>query len=204
MIGLMQQGGPLGRILRSSIGKKVLVALTGLALVGFLVTHLIGNLLIFDSSGESFNNYAHTMTTNPLLIPAEVGLVAIFLMHVALAMLLTRQNRAARETRYKMAQGKGGKTLASSTMIYSGLIILAFIVMHLINFKFAEWPAVQGGPEGMGNLWLVVMNHFQNPLNVIVYVACMGVLGLHVAHGFRSVFRTLGLVHPRYTPTIEK
>ena len=178
---------------KSSIGKKQLMALTGLGLYGFLIVHLAGNLLIF-AGAESFNGYARTLEENPLLIPAEVVLLVVFLAHIVLAGAVTVENRRARPARYVMKRREGGKTIASSTMFVSGSLILVFLVLHLIHFKFAS-------REGT-TLYHLVVNTFQRPGYVAWYVVAMVVLGFHLYHGFQSAFRTLGLVHPRYTPAV--
>lgn len=205
MIGLIMQGGPLKRLLASSIGKKLFVGVTGLLLVGFLVTHLAANLTIFGGEHGFLNEYTASLERNPLIIPMELGLAGLFVLHAAMAIWVTKANRSARGSAgYDGERTKGGRTFASITMPYTGLIVLAFLVMHMVNFRFATAPMTEvAGHEGR-NIWLLVMNFFQSPVNVIVYVAAMGVVGLHVSHGLQSMFRTLGLVHPKYTPAVEK
>jgi succinate dehydrogenase / fumarate reductase cytochrome b subunit len=177
----------------TSIGKKQLMAVTGLALTLFLVVHLAGNLLIFLGP-DAFNGYARRLEESPLLIPAEVGLLLVFAAHVVLAIAVTVGNRRARLARYAMKAREGGKTIASSTMLLSGSIILVFIVIHLINFKFAS-------REGT-TLYGLVLDKFHSLPYVLGYVAAMFVLAVHIGHGFQSAFRTLGLVHPKYTPAV--
>lgn len=191
------------RFLGSSIGKKQVLATTGLLLCGFLTTHLLGNLLIFCGA-ETFNTYAHTLITNPLLIPAELGLLSIFLVHLFLAFKLTLENKQARPTRYYMQTKTGdGGTFASSTMPYSGLIILIFLVLHLIAFKWGpQYTAVYDGVQ-MRDLHRLVLEYFSKPGPVAWYVFAMIVMGLHVGHGFASIFQSFGFRHPKYTPAIE-
>jgi succinate dehydrogenase / fumarate reductase cytochrome b subunit len=177
----------------TSIGKKQLMAITGLALVGFLVLHLGGNLLIFLGP-EAFNGYAQRLEENPLLIPAEIALLLLFIAHVLLALIVSVGNRRARPSRYARKAREGGKTIASSTMLLSGSLILVFIVIHLINFKFAS-------REGT-TLYHLVIDKFHSLPYVCWYVAAMVVLAFHVGHGFQSAFRTLGFVHPKYTPAL--
>jgi succinate dehydrogenase / fumarate reductase cytochrome b subunit len=178
---------------RRSIGKKQLMALTGLGLYAFLIVHLAGNLLIF-AGAESFNGYARSLEENPLLIPAEAVLFLVFLAHIVLACVVTIENRRARPVRYVLKRREGGKTLASSTMFLSGALILVFLVLHLAHFKFAS-------REGT-TLYHLVVNTFHRPGYVAWYAVAMVVLGFHLYHGFQSAFRTLGLVHPRYTPAV--
>ena len=183
----------LYKFFRTSIGKKQLMAATGLALVVFLVLHLGGNLLIFLGP-EAFNGYAQSLEKNPLLIPAEIALLVLFLAHVILALVVTVENRRARPARYATKAREGGKTIASATMLPSGLIVLVFIVLHLINFKFAS-------REGT-TLYHIVLDKFHSLPYVFWYVAAMIVLAFHVGHGFQSAFRTLGIAHPKYTPAL--
>lgn len=175
----------------ASIGKKQCMALSGLALCGFLVVHLLGNFLVFLGP-EKFNGYAHFLETHPLLIPAEIGLAFLFLVHIGLAARVTRQNWAARPHGYAVKATEGGRSLASGTMWLSGLITLVFLVLHLIHFKFAA-------DEEKGDLHKLVLTTFHSLPYVVWYVFAVCVLGLHVGHGLKSAFRSLGLEHPKYT-----
>ena len=198
MLGLIHRKGDRGgpaTAARSSIGRKVLLGVTGLLLCGFLFTHLAGNLLILKGEG-AFNQYAYALESNPLIVPAEVGLALIFLMHIGLAIVLTRQNRMARPTPYVAYNSKGGRTVASNTMIYTGLITLVFLVVHLWNFRLQK--------DAHESLYQLVIDTLGNPLYAVFYTACCCVLGLHLCHGLQSACRSLGLVHPRYTPLVTK
>jgi succinate dehydrogenase / fumarate reductase cytochrome b subunit len=177
-----------------SIGKKQLMALTGLGLCVFLVVHLAGNLLIFEGP-LAFNGYARSLEANPLLIPAEVALALTFLLHVVLAVRVTLENKSARPIRYAVKVSEGTSTLASRTMWISGVITLVFIVLHLIHFKFAE-----GAKD---NLHRLVVTTFHSLPYVVWYVFAVCVLGLHVGHGFQSAFRSLGLSHPNWTQLVR-
>ena len=120
----------------SSIGKKQIMAVTGLGLIGFTVSHLLGNFILFLGA-DAFNLYAHTLTSNPLIYIAEAGLLSMFLAHLVLAAVTTLQNRAARPVNYLVHKSSGrGETFASKTMGWTGVIILVFLVLHLINFKY--------------------------------------------------------------------
>ncbi len=179
----------------TSIGKKQCMALTGLGLCGFLVVHLSGNFLVF-AGPEKFNGYAHYLETNPLLIPAEVGLFLLFVLHIGLAARVTLQNWAARPTPYAVKATEGGRTFASSTMWLSGLITLVFLVLHLLHFKFA-------GDEAKADLHKLVVSTFHSLPYVVWYVFAVCVLGLHVGHGLQSALRSLGIQHSKYTFAIE-
>lgn len=187
----------------SSIGKKQIMALTGFGLVGFTASHLLGNLLIFLGP-DAFNKYAYTLTSNPLIYVAEAGLLGMFLLHLVLAVILKIQNMAARPHRYyvKVRTGRG-ETIASKTMPYTGLILLVFIIVHLLNFKFgSNYPTTVDG-VAMRDLYRTVVEYFSNPLYVAWYVIAMSALGLHTSHGVQSVFQTWGFNHPKYTPVVQ-
>src|SRR4029078_13010083 len=123
----------------SSIGSKFLIALSGLSLVAFLILHLIGNLMVFVSS-DAFNHYGDKLIRNPLLIPAELGLLALFLLHVGKAIALFRTAQHARPARYAAKRRAGHtsrKSWASATMILSGAFLFGFVLLHLRTFKYA-------------------------------------------------------------------
>ncbi len=190
---------------KSSVGKKQLMALSGLALCGFLFTHLLGNFLIMVSD-EAFNSYAHKLITNPLIFPAEIMLAGLFIFHIFMGIKLTLENKKARPTPYAFRKASGeGSTFASSTMPYTGMIILFFLVYHLINFKYGpHYLTIYEGGVEMRDLHRVVMEYFQDITHVIIYIFCMLGLGLHLSHGFQSAFKSLGLTHPKYTPWVVK
>lgn len=188
------------RALASSVGTKVLIALTGLALLLYLVLHLAGNLFIF-AGPATFNEYGHKLAGNkPLLYTAEIGLAAIFLVHVYKAFVNWRANNRARPVAYaekKWAGHTSRKSIGSTTMIYTGLVTLFFIVVHVKGFKYGPLYQFEQGPAR--DLYRLEVEAFRNPLWVAFYVACMVVIGLHLRHGISSAFQSLGLEHPRYT-----
>lgn len=187
----------------SSIGRKQITAVTGLGLVGFTATHLAGNLLILVGA-DAFNMYAHKLTSNPLIYLAEAGLAAFFLVHIFTALALTFQNIAARGKRYYIKNRTGrGETIASKTMPFTGVIMLAFLIIHLLNFKFgAHYTTTVDGME-IRDLYKVVIEYFANPMYVAWYVFAMLALGLHTSHGVQSSLQTWGLNHPKYTPKVK-
>lgn len=186
----------LGRFLRSSIGRKFLMSLTGAALMGFVLVHLLGNLTLFaDSSGEVFDSYAHAIESNPLLPLAEIGLAVLFVVHIALGIRLALDNRDARPARYKELQAHGGRTLASLTMPVTGVLVLIFLVVHLLDFRLAERD-----PDGLAAM---VVTRLESPLAALVYGAGVLALGVHLWHAFQSAFQSLGLFHPRYRDLIR-
>lgn len=189
----------------SSIGSKILIALTGLGLVVFLVGHLAGNLL-FLAGPDAFNTYAHSLVSNPLVYVAEVGLLAVFFLHVAKTVASQLANRAARPERYavrRWARTKNPasrKTLASSTMIVTGSITALFVVSHLATFKFGP---VYESPAGIRDLYRLQLEVFSSPLYVGFYLAAMGVIFFHLWHGVSSAAQSLGIDHPQWTPRIR-
>ncbi len=185
------------QFLESSIGKKIMVAAAGLLLCGFLITHLLGNLLMFVG-GEAFNHYAEALERNPLLPAAEVGLVGLFLLHIVLSVRATLANRAARPEGYQVYQGKGARTPGSRTMALTGTLILAFVILHVATFKYDV-----GGLKGP-DLFAHVLGWFANPWYAAFYVLAVGGVGLHLSHGVQSALQTFGVNHPRYTPLIRK
>jgi succinate dehydrogenase / fumarate reductase, cytochrome b subunit len=180
---------------QSSIGKKLLMALTGLGFIGFLAGHLAGNLTIYGGS-DPFNAYAeHLHALGPLLRAAETGLLLMALIHVATGLILFLQNLYARPQRYCVNKSAGGRSLGSRTMPYTGLLILGFVLFHLLNFHFVDKSAT--------TIFEIVSTAFQNPIYVAIYVAAMLIVAVHVSHGFWSAFQTLGMNHGKYMPIIS-
>ncbi|NNN06190.1 MAG: succinate dehydrogenase cytochrome b subunit [Elusimicrobia bacterium] len=183
--------------LESSIGKKIMVALAGLFLCVFLLTHLAGNLILF-LGGPAFDRYAQMLESNPLLPLAESGLVILFLIHIALAVRARLANMAARPVAYQVYKGKDARTPGSSTMALTGTLVLVFIIIHVATIKFQVGGAK--GPDLFGH----VTGWFHNPLYAGFYVVALIGVGLHLSHGVQSAFQTLGINHPRYTPMLKK
>lgn len=188
----------------TSIGSKILIALTGLGLAIFLLGHLAGNLL-FLVGPDAFNQYGHTLTSNPLVYVAEAGLIAVFLLHMGKALAGFLANRAARPERYaakKWAKTKNPasrKSLASATMIVTGTITLLFVVSHLLTFKFGPSYVAH---DGIRDLYRLQLEVFGNPIYVGFYLLAMGVIFFHLWHGLSSAAQSLGIDHPNWTPRI--
>ena len=183
-------------ILGSSVGKKMLMALTGLGMIGFLAGHLLGNLMAF-AGADAFNGYAaklHSM--QPYLSVFNIGLVTLALVHIAVGLTLFLENRRARPAKYQVFEDPGGRTLGSNTMPYTGALILIFVILHLVKFTFSD--------KSVTPIYQQMTATFSNPLWVIFYVAAMAVVAVHISHGFWSLFQTFGLNHPRYMPLIMK
>lgn len=191
------------RVFSSSIGTKLLIGLTGLALFVYLITHLAGNAIIFFGP-DAFNAYAHTLVSNPLIVVIEIGLLLVFVLHIYKTLAMWRGNQAARPVRYEkkaLARHTSRKGLASSTMIVSGLLTALFVIVHVKQFRFGTYYLVEG-PEAVRDLYRTEIEVFSNPVWVAFYVVCTLVVGLHLRHGIASSLQSLGLEHPRYTKRI--
>ena len=189
------------RVFSSSVGTKLLIGATGLFLFLYLLVHIAGNLVVF-AGHDTFNSYAGALSSTPLIIVIEVVLLLTFLAHVIRAIAMTLSNRAARPVAYAMkkpAGGKSRKSLASSTMILSGIWLLVFVVLHVYGFKFAPAPMT---PEGHRDLYTMEMTYFANPGIVGFYVLTMVVVGSHLYHGIASALQSLGFNHPTWTPRL--
>src|SRR5450432_432026 len=187
---------------RSSIGRKWIVALTGLALVGFVVGHLIGNLQIFLPP-EYINTYAQKLQSlGPLLWIIRFGVLVMFFLHVVNTIALVKENREARPARYAVERTKRATT-ASLTMIISGLTLLAFIVFHIAHFTLGAVPTTDidvMDSLGRHDVYRMVVGGFRNPWVSGFYLISMALLCMHITHGFQSVFQTLGLRTRKLAP----
>jgi succinate dehydrogenase / fumarate reductase cytochrome b subunit len=203
--------GWFGGFLTSSIGKKVLMALTGLFLISFLPIHLLGNLyLLKDDKGESFNLYAEFMTHNKIIKAVSYTLYLSIVLHAIQGLLLWRQNASARGQNYavKVTRAVGTNPRAATRMGWLGTILLIFILLHMYQFwlqmKLGNVPrAAYGNGEIVKDLYNPVMDAFANPTFVIIYVVSMVAIAFHLWHGFQSAFQTLGLNHGKYMPFIK-
>jgi len=188
------------RAFSSSVGTKLLMGLTGLALFAYLILHLIGNALIL-AGPETFNQYSHRLVSNPLVIPIEIGLLAIFLLHVYKAFTNYLANRTARPVGYKMkkfARHTSRKSVASSTMIWSGIVIALFVMVHVKQFKYGAWYQTLG-ENPVRDLARTEFEVFSHPIWVSFYFVATLIVGLHLRHGIASSFQSLGIDHPLYT-----
>ncbi|RLB12206.1 MAG: succinate dehydrogenase [Deltaproteobacteria bacterium] len=184
------------RIIASSIGKKLIMAITGLFFCIFLFVHIIDNMMIYKGKA-AFDAYVKALHSFPLFIAmVEIGLILFAFLHIGFGLVLFYQNWRARPINYSVKKWAGGRTLSSSLMPYTGLYILIFVVIHLINFRLA----VHSGKS----IYEMLSSAFSNPVYVLYYALSMIVVALHVRHGFWSAFQSLGLNHPKYMPFIEK
>lgn len=188
----------------SSIGRKQLMAITGLIWSGFVLTHMAANLLIIFNA-EAYNKYSHALTSNPAIYLAEAALVLTIIVHIVKGIWVTIENKKARPQKYAMTpKGDKAPRFQSKWMIYHGTLLAIFLVYHLVTFKFGTYYSVTYGGVEMRDLHRLVLEVFQSPAYVAFYLVCMVAVGLHLSHGFYSAFSTLGLYHPRYSPMLNK
>lgn len=201
---------PVLTAITSSVGKKIIMAVTAFSLVIFVIAHLIGNLQLIAGRSEAFNVYAHKLESlGGLLYAAETGLLVIFAVHIAIAVSVVIRRKMARPVGYYMSRGLGSpsrRSVGSSTMIYTGVIIVIFMVIHILHFKFGAgitdgYIKVVDG-YAVRDLYRLVIEEFSNIWYVAFYSVVMLLMGLHLSHGFWSAFQSLGANHPRYTPVI--
>jgi succinate dehydrogenase / fumarate reductase cytochrome b subunit len=180
--------------LTTSIGKKLMMAITGLGFCAFLSVHFAGNLTLFK--GESaFSAYANGLHSfGSLITIAELGLLAMALIHVSTGTILFYKNLKARPVRYTVNKNAGGRTLGSKTAPYTGFILLAFIILHLLNFHFVD--------KTDRGIYQIVSETFAKPGYLVSYIIAMIAVALHVRHGLWSAFQTVGANHPKYMPLI--
>lgn len=188
----------------TSVGSKYLVAFTGLSLVGFLIVHLAGNLMVYVSP-ETYNHYSDKLIKNPLIIPAELGLLALFLLHAFKAARVFLGGRAARPVGYAKKGWAGHtsrKSWASSTMIASGVFLLLFVPFHLKTFKYG--PHYATAEPGVRDLYTLVAEVFSSPGYTAFYLVAMAIVGLHLWHGVASAFQSLGIDRSGWAPVLRR
>ena len=185
----------LYRLFTSSIGRKGLMAASGLLLSLFILIHAAGNATTFFGAAV-FNSYAaHLHSLGFLIYIFEIGLVTVFLVHIILGVLLTLENYQARPGRYQVSRSSGGRTPGSRTMIFTGLLILVFLAVHLKNFHFSDHSR---------QISFIVKDILAQPPAGIFYLLALAGLGLHLSHGFWSLLQSLGINHPKYNNFFHK
>jgi succinate dehydrogenase / fumarate reductase cytochrome b subunit len=191
---------PRTGIFSTSVGTKILIGLTGILLVIYLLIHIAGNLVVFLGPA-AFNTYAFTLEGNPLLPVIELILLSWFVVHIYKTVRMFLGNQSTRPVAYvkkKSAGHTSRKTLASSTMIVSGLWLLVFLLIHVKAFH-EGWGQEYEWPAGGRNLYRQEMETFQNPLMVAFYIISMIIVGSHLWHGISSAFQSLGVDRPAWT-----
>jgi succinate dehydrogenase / fumarate reductase cytochrome b subunit len=188
------------RVFSSSVGTKILIGITGVALFLYLLIHIAGNMVVFFGPA-AFNKYAYTLEGNPLLPIVELLLLLVFLVHIYKTVRMFIGNQSTRPIAYakkKRAGSPSRKTFASSTMIVSGLWLVAFLVIHVKAFHDG-WGTQYEWPAGGRDLYRQEMETFTTPLMVGFYIVSMLVVGSHLWHGISSAFQSLGLDQPAWT-----
>jgi succinate dehydrogenase / fumarate reductase, cytochrome b subunit len=189
----------MNKILFSSITKKFVMALAGLFLLTFLPVHLIINLMLLKADPGPFNTAAHFMATFPLIKIMEVVLMGAILIHISWGIYLQIQNWIARPVGY-VSGNKSEVSFFSKFMIWTGAVVLTFLVIHFTNFYFIKLGLVKGNPE---DFYSVAHSLFKIPAYVFIYLGCFILLGFHLFHAFYSAFQTLGLNHRIWSPVVK-
>ena len=194
----------------STLGKKLIMATTGLFLITFLVVHVSGNLLLLkEDGGQAFNIYTAFMTTSPVIKIVSYINYTIILLHVVYALSLSIYNRKARPIDYAVNKPAKNSHWISRNMGILGTLILVFLIVHLkgfwYEFKFGNPPKVTyKGVGELKDMHRIVVNAYSQGWYALFYVIAMFFVAFHLWHGFKSAFQTLGLHHKKYTPLIEK
>lgn len=198
------------KLMTSSIGKKLVMSLTGIFLCLFLIVHMLGNLQLFAGDGGlAFNEYAYFMTNNLLIKTVSYGLYFFILLHAFQGVMIWMYNRSASggTKRYKGSNIKTPAGPSARNMMWLGILILAFIGLHMAQFwgkmKFGAWEGEWLDANGNKDLYKLVEQAFVDPVIVTIYLASLVALAAHLFHGFQSAFQTLGLNHKKYTPIIK-
>jgi succinate dehydrogenase / fumarate reductase cytochrome b subunit len=200
----------------SSVGRKYVMAVTGCVLLLFVVGHLIGNLQVFLGR-EALNRYGHFLQSNvELLWPVRLALVAMVGLHVWSAVTLTLENRAARPMGYDGNPAPPAASYASRTMLVSGLIVASFVIYHLlhytvrleaVNFTGTDYRTLKEGLTGGGerhDVYAMVILGFRKPLVSAFYLLGVALLCLHLSHGIRAMFQSVGWQNRVWGPVVER
>jgi len=197
------------QLLTSSIGRKILMAITGQAMVLFAVIHLLGNSSIFGWLPGGINAYAHHLHSMPapIIIGFRLGLLVFACVHIWFGIVLTIENRGGRPQQYAVKAVQKA-TFASENMIWTGVLLLAFILYHLAHFTFQiinpDTAALSHLVDGVPNVLGMVVSAFQNTLITLIYAGAMLILFLHLSHGIQSFFQSMGWSNDRVQPFITK
>ena len=185
----------IGSLYRSSVGKKSIMAASGLLLSFFLLTHLLGNSISFLGR-EAYNAYAEKLhSLGALVYIFELGLLALFLIHILTGILLYLENLQARPARYSVNSSEGGRSWGSRTMPYTGIIIFGFIIVHLLNFHFTDRSVSTAD---------LVRDLLSRPGLALFYIFSLLAVALHLSHGVWSLFQSIGINHEKYNQLLLK
>lgn len=202
---------PLKQLFSSTVGRKYLMGASGLALVGFILVHLLGNLTLYLGSSEPMNTYSARLHSLGLgLVLMEIGLALTFIVHIVAAVQVTMSAKSARPHGYAELKSKGGptkNTMTSRNMIVTGLVLLLFLIVHIKQFRFG--PGIEDGYTAsvdgvmVHDIYRVVVETFSDLKWVVFYSGTMLFLGFHFRHGFWSAFQSLGVINPRWSKPIH-
>ncbi len=202
----------LKRIFQSSLGKKYLMAISGMLLFLFVIAHMLGNLQIFLGK-DVINGYAHFLKSTPeLLWAGRVGLLTLAILHIITALQLARANSKARPISYDETKVYKA-SFASQSILFSGLIVLAFIIYHLLHFTFgvvvqpealSYQTKLPNETEPVHDVYRMMVTGFSNPWIAAIYLICMGLLCLHLSHGVSSMFQSLGWRKKAFYAAIDR
>ncbi len=181
--------------LKSTVGRKYIMGLSGLVWMGFIFGHMAGNMLLFVSA-DAFNAYGHAIVSNKILLyGAEVTLVLALVAHVATAASLTIKNRSSRDTRYAVQpNGVKAARFASRTMALQGSVLLAFIILHLITFKYGTYYETTVNGVQMRDLHRLVIELFHRTEYAAWYSVALVIMMFHLSHGAHSIFQSFGIL----------
>lgn len=183
----------LKRLITTSIGRKAVMAASGLLLGGFMLVHLAENLLLFKGEA-AYNGWVDLLLSNPVTPFLELGLLVIFLAHIITGVWVRIEDFINAPRGYEARKWQGGRTIGSATMLYTAAAILAYLAYHMLTFRFVD--------HTMG-FYQMVTAAFRSPVFTAIYIGGSVALALHLSHGMQSAFQTLGLNHPKYTPLIK-
>jgi succinate dehydrogenase / fumarate reductase cytochrome b subunit len=187
--------GWINSLYRSSIGKKSIMAASGLLLSLFLLTHLLGNSVSFLGR-DAFNAYAAKLhSVGNFIYVFEIGLLTLFLVHIFTGIILYLENLQARPSRYSVSTSEGGRSWGSRTMPYTGVIIIVFIIVHLLNFHFTDKSVPVAD---------LVRELLSRPGLAAFYMVSLLAVALHLSHGAWSLFQTVGMNHDKYNGLLLK
>ena len=181
------------RFITTSIGRKALMAVSGLLLGGFMLIHLAENLLLFKGEA-AYNGWVEMLLSNPVTPLLEIGLLFIFIAHIVTGAWVRVEDFLNAPGGYEARRWQGGRTIGSATMLYTAAAILFYLAYHMLTFRFVD--------HSMG-FYQMATGAFRSPAFVAIYVAGSAALALHLSHGMQSAFQTLGINHPKYTPLIK-
>jgi succinate dehydrogenase / fumarate reductase cytochrome b subunit len=198
---------PVFQYLRSSIGRKQLMGLSGVLLYGFLLIHLVGNIGLLNGP-EYFNKYGYLMlhTLKKVVVPVEFILLGAFVLHLVLGFKVTAENRAARPERYAVRASKSHRRGFGAYMAVSGVWLLVFVLVHVPHFRFDAYsaaPLVSYDGVVMRDLYAEVLHSFSNGWFTLFYVGSFALLLVHLAHGVQSSLQSLGVNHPRWNGALK-